>query len=131
MRIRGRDFYLGKYGTPASLQAFDRLISEWLANSRQVPVAPNAVPEQTPGPTISELFVAYWAFAEAYYVKNGHLTGEVHNLRDACRPLSELYGPTPVGAFGPRSLKAVRHEHHVAEFLHRSRGPQLHAGLEG
>ncbi|HOW71368.1 MAG TPA: tyrosine-type recombinase/integrase [Phycisphaerae bacterium] len=108
VRIKGRDFYLGKHGTQESLQAYRRIISEWLANGRQAlspTPAPNAVATDL---TINELFLAYWNFAEGYYVKNGRPTGELHNIRDACRPLNDLYGATPIREFGPRSLKAVR-----------------------
>ncbi|GMU24758.1 MAG: hypothetical protein AMXMBFR13_48300 [Phycisphaerae bacterium] len=31
VRIKGRDFYLGRYGTPESRQEYERIIAEWLA----------------------------------------------------------------------------------------------------
>ena len=46
-RIRGRDFYLGKYGTPESRRAYERGIAEWLAGTRCVPPKP---PGKTSGP---------------------------------------------------------------------------------
>ena len=38
--LDGRDFYLGKHGTPASRAEYDRLIAEWLANGRAAPRPP-------------------------------------------------------------------------------------------
>jgi len=35
--LNGRDFYLGKYGTAASRQTYDRLVAEWLVGGRAVP----------------------------------------------------------------------------------------------
>lgn len=37
--IEGRDFYLGPWKSTASLVEYDRLVAEWLANNRQLPVA--------------------------------------------------------------------------------------------
>ena len=37
VRIRGKDFYLGKYGTPESKEAYCRIIHEYLARKQQLP----------------------------------------------------------------------------------------------
>ena len=42
VRLNGRDIYLGKYGTTESKTAYERVITEWLANGKQLP------PERTP-----------------------------------------------------------------------------------
>lgn len=57
---------------------------------------------------MDELFLAYWNYAKNYYVKGGSPTGELANIRDAARPLTELYGRTQASDFGPRSLEAVQ-----------------------
>lgn len=50
--LDGRDFYLGKQGTPQSLEAYHRRVSEWLANGRQLlPTADDV--------TVVELIVAF------------------------------------------------------------------------
>lgn len=107
VRISGRDFYLGKYGTPEeSLEAYQRIVTEWMANHGQVSHAGSRT-----GPhalTVDGLFVAYWSFVKGYYVKNGCPTGEQQNIRDAYRPLKGLYGSASANEFGARSLKAVR-----------------------
>ena len=41
MTIGGRDLYLGRFGTPSSRAGYDRIVSEWLANGRQLPVMAN------------------------------------------------------------------------------------------
>ena len=33
-----RDFYLGRFGSKASREEYDRRIAEWLANGRRLPV---------------------------------------------------------------------------------------------
>ncbi len=37
VHLSGRDFYCGKWGTPACKAAYDRLIAEWLHNGRRPP----------------------------------------------------------------------------------------------
>jgi len=38
IRIDSKEFWLGTYGSPESLREYDRIISEWLANGRKLPV---------------------------------------------------------------------------------------------
>lgn len=107
-RLNGRDIYLGEHGSPQSRQRYERLIAEWLTNHRQVPTESDPVHAPGGDLTVNELLVAYWEHAQAYYVKNGRPTGELANIRDAMRPLADLYGDTAAAGFGPKSLKAVR-----------------------
>lgn len=107
VRLNGKDFYLGVYDTPASLQAYDRLIAEWYASGRQI--TPKATAGQ--GPTVGEVVKAFLAHAESYYIAaDGQSTSELCIYRTACRPLLKLYGTTPAREFGPLALKAVRQE---------------------
>lgn len=55
-----------------------------------------------------ELMLAYLEHAKRHYVKNGTSTGEYENVGDALRPVAALFDKTPVAAFGPQSLEAVR-----------------------
>jgi hypothetical protein len=34
--LNGRDFFLGRHGTPESAESYNRLIAAWIANGRQV-----------------------------------------------------------------------------------------------
>jgi len=64
------------------------------------------------------LILAYWKFAKGYYSKDGHPTKELACMREALRPLQQLYGQVKAEDFGPKSLKAVR-QHMVGERLSR------------
>src|SRR5262249_7977852 len=103
--LDGRDFYLGKHGTPASLSEFDRLVSEWLANGRTLhrPATPSG-----PDLTVNELLLSFVRWAESYYRKGGRVTGEVTNIKYAVRALRELYGHTQAREFGPLQFKTTR-----------------------
>ena len=116
VRIAGKEFLLGPYGSEASRIRYGELIAEFAAG---VPVDPLAgrsnrgtVPRNEAdadfGPSIAELIVAFLSHAETHYVKNGEPTSEQHCIRSAVRPLRELYGLTPASQFGPLALKAVR-----------------------
>ena len=58
--LDGRDIYLGRWNTKASRQEYDRLIGEWVANGRQLPV------RHSGSLTISELTAAYLRHAKTY-----------------------------------------------------------------
>lgn len=103
VRLSGRDFYLGPWGSRAARAEYDRLIAEWLAGGRRPPAA------CADGATVNELLAAFWDHAESYYrYPDGTPTGEIHSLRDSLKLLRRLYGHTPAGEFGPLALKAVR-----------------------
>jgi integrase len=104
--INGRDFFLGKHGTPESRAEYDRLVGEYLANGRRLPRAEGGAPAD---PSVNEVIVAFWRHAETHYRHaDGTPTGELDNYRDALRPLHRLYGTKPARDFSPRALKAVR-----------------------
>jgi hypothetical protein len=101
--LNGRDLYLGRHGTPESLAAYYRLISEWLGNGRQIQIG-----KKSSDVTISELMVGYITFVDSYYVKDGKPTTEPSLVRLSLKVLRRLYGHTPARDFGPLALKAVR-----------------------
>jgi integrase len=100
--LNGKAVYLGKHGTSASRQEYERVIGEWLAHGRQLP--------QSGDLTVNELILAYWEqHCRHHYRKaDGTPTTRQQLVRMALRPLKELYGTTAAGAFGPLALKAVR-----------------------
>ncbi len=98
VRIDGRDFYCGAYGTPEAQAEYDRLIAEWLSSGRCLPEAADTL-------TVNKLILAHWRWAEAYY-RWGKRGGQC--LRYALAVLRDLYGHTPAKEFGPRALKACR-----------------------
>jgi integrase len=104
---RRRDVLLGQHGTPRSRAEYARVIAEWEAAGRRLPARPGG--EARPADlTINELCLAYWRFAEGYYVKGGEPTSEQDTIRQALRFLRADYGHTQARDFGPLSLKAVR-----------------------
>ena len=90
VRINGRDFYLGRYGSDDSRQLYDDLIGKWLAD--QDPQGLRL--------TLDDLCLLYIAHCDTYYRKpDGRPTGEAGNIRAALRPLLanatfEDLGPT-------------------------------------
>lgn len=95
--LSGHDIYLGPYGSHESKAAYERQISEWLANRRQLAPSASVQNADRDGPpaaclTMDELFVAYWDFAKGYYVKNGRPTSTLYSIQSAYKPLHDLYG---------------------------------------
>jgi integrase len=107
VQINGQRIYLGVYGSETSRQEYRRLIAEWLA-SNVTPAGRSSADKTQPCRSINELLLAFWGFAERYYVKDGQPTSELSSMREALRPLKELYGLTPIRDFGPLALKTVR-----------------------
>ncbi len=100
--IDGRDILLGRHGSAESRQRYNTVVAEWIASGRQLPPPPQEL-------TVVELIDRFWAHAKRYYVHpDGSPTSEQGTLKDALRPLKELYGMTPAAEFGPLALKALR-----------------------
>lgn len=108
VRFNGVDFYLKEFGSPESKDEYDRLLGEWMLNGRQAP--PRRVQASAGEMSINVLILAYLAFADGYYRKNGKPTGEYDSIRYSLKPLRRLYGRTSVNEFGPLALKSVREE---------------------
>ena len=108
VQIEGRRIYLGKFNSPESREAYDRIIGEWLAAAHN----PDKQPAAEVGAvlSISELILMYLKWARGYYVKDGDVTREYGSMKEALKPLREHYGTTAARAFGPRSLKALREQ---------------------
>jgi integrase len=106
VRVNGRDFYLGPFGSPESKQAYARFIAENFGNggppSLTVPAGERL--------SIAALVVKYDDFARLHYVKDGAPTDERYAIKAAVAPLVSLYGDTPADEFSPKRLKAVRQE---------------------
>jgi integrase len=104
--IAGKDHYLGRHGTKASLIKYDRLITEWLAAGR-----PTSFGKPVEELLVLDLLVRYLRFAKSYYRKTGHASSEHEKLAHAFKPLKEIYGRTPVAEFGPLQMKAMRQKY--------------------
>jgi integrase len=117
VRLNGRDYYLGRFGSPESQAEYDRLIGEWILAGRQTPAKKPGQPAEQM--TIGELMVAYLLFADGYYRKNGEPTGEFDAIRYSLRPLRKLYCDVAAVDFGPLALKNVREQMIAAELCRK------------
>ena len=79
VKLDGRDIYLGPWNTQVSKLEYDRVVSEWPANSRSLPAAQDL--------TIVEVCARYMNRAAGYYVKNGKPTGTAEGIKVALRVL--------------------------------------------
>lgn len=104
VRLGGRDYYLGPWGTAAAQALYHRRVAEWLASGS----SPTAVGGGGRIRTIAELAVAYLAHVRQRYVKNGKPTSEVTCQKAAIARLVRLYADLEVDRFGPLALKACR-----------------------
>ena len=105
--LGGRDFYLGKFGTPDSKREYERLIGEYVANGGIVSG------DQL---TLVELTAAYKMHAKTYYRgRDGNPSDWYLFVSNVMRLLGKSpYGKRPADQFGPLALKAFR-ERLVAE----------------
>jgi integrase len=104
--IRGKDHYLGPWGTSSSKAEYERLIAEYQANQSTGHSRGNDPADLT----IAELCSRYVTHAEQYYVKRGRLTSEIHSIRKVVKTLRSLYAHTIAKDFGPLALKTTRQQ---------------------
>ncbi|MBI1348805.1 tyrosine-type recombinase/integrase [bacterium] len=112
VRISGKDFYLGPFGSEDSRRKYGELVAKFASGRMIDPIArvsPNVVGNVVdPGPSIAELWLAFLDHAERHYVKNGKPTAEVDCFKSAMSPVVSLYGLLPCRDFGPLQLVAAR-----------------------
>src|SRR5262245_5905133 len=87
---RRREILLGPWESPESKAEYARILAELAANQgRTPPKARGGAPADS---TINEVVLAFWRHAEQHYRRpDGTPTGELHNLREALRPLKARY----------------------------------------
>lgn len=128
--LDGRSIYLGVWQSPESRAKYEKVMAEWLAQGRQFVPRADAADLATPTViTTSELILRYYKYAESYYPPDGKTTSETRSIREALRPVRQLYGAQSATSFGPLALKAVRQaminrgwcRTHVNHQIHRVR----------
>jgi integrase len=107
--IRGKHHYLGRYGTPESLEKYHRVVAQHVRTPTSSRKSDRGG-DTRQSPSIDEVIYAYWRFVEGYYVRNGKPSDRCYHIRLALRPLRKLYGSTLAKEFGPRKLKNVREQ---------------------
>src|SRR5262249_35119311 len=107
---RRREILLGRWNSPASRAEYARILSEVAAHDGRLPVR-NSPTDLTADLTVSELLVRFWAYAaQPSRGPAGRPPGELANLRDALRPLRQLYGPTLAHTFDAEALETLQAE---------------------
>ena len=96
VRIRGKDIYLGTYGSPESRDRYDDLVADWLIQ--------NDAPSRFTM-TVDDLCLLYLNRAREYYrLPDGSPTSEIGSLRSALRYLVKQFGTTRAREFSPSRL---------------------------
>ncbi len=109
VRIGGRDYYLGPFGSDDSHEEYHRLLAEWRVRRTELKAKSTSLTDTVdPSLTMSETLRRYREFAKEYYSKNGVPTKEFVEMGHALKPVRELYGSTLAREFGPLKLQAVR-----------------------
>lgn len=101
--LDGKQIPTGVWGTAEAEHRANDLLARWLANGRKLP--------EEMRPTVfrvEDLVAEFWTYAQDYYRKNDELTGETGKIRDAVRPLLQLFGLHPAEGFTPRDLEALQ-----------------------
>jgi len=123
VRLDGRDYYCGPYGSKEAQAEYDRLIALFLASGRRMP-GRRDVPDN---PTVAELIARYWDHAKAYYRRSdGSASSELACVKVAVTELRRLAGNMPAREFGPLRLKALQDAMIARGWVRRS--INLHVG---
>lgn len=102
--LGGQDVYLGPYGSVESRLKYSQAVAEFTLTGRVL----KTETIETPETTVNDVIAAYWLHAEAYYVKNGKPTSELHAVKNVLKPVRKLFGNEPAKNFGPAKLKEIR-----------------------
>ena len=102
-------YYLGRYGSEASRQEYDRIIAEFVANGRQSLNRPDDI-------LVEALIARFLDYTEkeCNYCENTKI-----RIISTLRMLNKLYGKLPVANFTPTALKTLRH-HYLGQGLARN-----------
>ena len=110
VRIHGKDYYLGEYGSAASRQLYTQLIAEKWANAPANIVVQSAGPNQWP--LIDELIARYMTkhVNHHYLDRDGKPSERYKHIRKALRLLHDVFGAIRVNEFGSKRFKVLREE---------------------
>jgi integrase len=102
VELNGKRHYLGRHDLAKTRQNYHRLVGEWEAYGRQLPVHAEDL-------TVVELCAAYWQYAQDYYrTPDGRASSTLAAVRRVTRCLDARYGDVAATAFGPQALRSVR-----------------------
>jgi integrase len=97
-----KDLYLGVHDSAAAKAEYNRVVALVASNG-------GIYPTGSPELTISEALVQYGRHVDSHYVgPDGRPTGTGEDIKITLGYLKRQFGHTPLAAFGPPQLKAVR-----------------------
>ena len=113
--IDGKDHYLGPFDSPLSRERYHRLLAEFQLSARTGQRFESLSASGESGFLgINVVVERYFDFARVYYSKNGKPGQEYQDVVYSLEPLTELFGLSNAGAFGPKSLKLIQ-EHMIGK----------------
>lgn len=112
--FKGKDFYLGLYGSKESEARYHEMVARWLTTGTPLPASPEpeakadavagSADTAPTGCSIVELVERYREYAATYYRDSR----ERVNIDHAMAPVVRLFGRIAADAFTPKELDAVR-----------------------
>lgn len=124
--VKGREVYLGKYGSPKSHEKYREFLAEWKSTQAVIeqdeaaqaaqdslaktlhPAALRRKRREGGVVTLDELIFVYRRHASSYYVKYGQVTREAELIVELTGLLGKKHGDEPVDEFGPVQLDNFR-----------------------
>ncbi len=98
-----KDYWLGSYGSPESRELYHRVLAQWEAGGRRLPVNIDDRPTDIAQVSVAEVLAAHWKWASRHFG-----TSELGCMRVVIRLLRQMFGSTPAADFGPNRLRLVR-----------------------
>lgn len=107
--LRGKTYYLGKYGTAESKRKYDELISDYLKQRGQPypPVRSNS-PSAASNLTVVEACDRYLAHVQSRFEHSRHAKAMLSHVKALMQVLLKLYENERAAAFGPLELLETR-----------------------
>ncbi|MEZ5944845.1 MAG: tyrosine-type recombinase/integrase [Planctomycetaceae bacterium] len=98
VRINGKDIWLGKYGTPESMERYAKAVADWQQTAVEQP-------EQV---TFGQLAMLYKQHAKKHYRKNGKVTTEYGLVCYALKWMNQVARKVQLAEITPRHLKMAK-----------------------
>jgi integrase len=123
--INGKEYWLGKFGSPEAQLKYDALVAAYIASGRKSveaarPASPITQPQPTDDITVAELALAWVKSIKAArgdaFKKSSTYTASLTAVR-ALRPVAAL----PARQFGPRQLLDVREKFAAGRVIRRNK----------
>ena len=102
--VNEKRMYLGKYNSPESIAAFNKIMADWeAAHAERSPTVNVEL-------TVSRLAFLFLQHADKEYRRDGIPTGETANFRHALQSMNNLFHGVRVIDFGPKKLKQLQQQ---------------------